>query len=138
MRKEKKRTLIESVRTFARSMAEVDASATPMLPKTRDLVENEIRGFITRLANEGQKGALSPIEMENAIAEYGRTLQTRSAQRNNASTVYKIVQKRNKHAVYASGFYNLGRAEQWLAAYDPRMWDDKAVQASDLEIVPEA
>jgi hypothetical protein len=137
MSKEKKRTLTESVRTFARSLAEVDASAKPMLPKTRDLVEKEIRAYIARLVDEGYKGTLSPIEMETAIAEYGRTLQKRSAQQNAASTVYKIVQKNNKHAVYASGFYNLGRAEQWLAAYDPRMWDDKTVQASDLEIVPE-
>jgi hypothetical protein len=119
-------------------MAEQDASAKPMLPKTRDLVEKEIRGYIARLVDEGQKGALSGIEMDSAIAEYGRTLQKQSAQLTTATSVYKIVQKSNKHAVYASGFYSLGRAQQWLAAYDPRMWDDKTVQASDLEIVPEA
>jgi hypothetical protein len=138
MQRAKNRPLTETVRSFVRGLAEQDASAIPMLPKTHDLVETEIHAFTARLATEGRKGTLSAIEMEGAIAEYGRTLQKRSARQNDTTTVFKIVQKRNKHAVYASGFHSLGRAEQWLADYDPRMWDDKTVQATDLEIVPEA
>ena len=47
---------------------------------------------------------------------------------------YKIVQKQNRNAVYAT-FDNRLRATKWLAQYDSRMWDDKSVKASDLEIV---
>ena len=53
------------------------------------------------------------------------------------ATVYRIVQKQNRHAVYASGFYSLARAEAWLATYNPQMWMDKTIQASDLEIIEE-
>lgn len=48
---------------------------------------------------------------------------------------YKIVQKKDKNAVYASGFYSLGRAQDWLHSYDPKMWDDKSINAQDLEIM---
>jgi hypothetical protein len=48
---------------------------------------------------------------------------------------FKIVQKKNKHAVYASGFWNIERAQRWLANYNPQMWDDKTIMADDLEIV---
>jgi hypothetical protein len=50
---------------------------------------------------------------------------------------YKIVQRANHNAVYASGFYSLDRAEHWLAKYDRLIWDDKTVTADDLEIIPE-
>ena len=50
----------------------------------------------------------------------------------------KIVQKKNKHAVYASGLWNLERAQKWLDQYNPQMWIDKIIQKDDLEIVPEA
>ena len=51
-------------------------------------------------------------------------------------TTYKIVHK-TKPALFACGFYSLKRAEEWLAAYDPKHYVDKTVKASDLEIVPE-
>ncbi len=51
---------------------------------------------------------------------------------------FKIVQKANHLAIYASGFYTLDRALKWLEQYDPKMWMDKTIQATDLEIVPEA
>ena len=50
---------------------------------------------------------------------------------------YKIVQKRNPHAVYASGFYSLEQAQLWLDKYDPAMWMDKTIESSDLEILEE-
>jgi hypothetical protein len=52
------------------------------------------------------------------------------------ATCFKIVQRKNRNAVYASGFYTVERAEQWLASYNPRMWMDKTIQREDLEIVP--
>lgn len=48
---------------------------------------------------------------------------------------YMIVQRKNRNAVYARGFWKLERAEEWLAKYDPRQWMEKNVQAQDLEIV---
>ena len=48
---------------------------------------------------------------------------------------YKIVKKKDKNAVYASGFYSLRRANEWLDNYDPRMWTEKDVTKADLEIV---
>lgn len=51
-------------------------------------------------------------------------------------TTYKIVHK-SKPALFACGFYSLKRAEAWLAAYNPQMYTDKTVQATDLEIVAE-
>lgn len=48
---------------------------------------------------------------------------------------YKIVQKKNHNAVYASGFSTLKRAEDWLTNYNPNYWTDKTIQASDLEII---
>lgn len=51
--------------------------------------------------------------------------------------MFKIVQKANQHAIYASGFHTLDRAEAWLRRYDPQMWMNKTVQRDDLEIVPE-
>lgn len=51
--------------------------------------------------------------------------------------MFKIVQKKNRNAVYASGFYSIERAQTWLAHYDPRHWDDKSVTREDLEIVKE-
>ena len=53
------------------------------------------------------------------------------------SEVYKIVQKKNKNAVYACGFYSLESANAWLAQYNPKMWMEKDVLATDLEIVAE-
>ena len=50
---------------------------------------------------------------------------------------YKIVQRKNRHAVYAAGFYTIERAQAWLAAYDPRMWMDKTVTRDELEIIEE-
>jgi hypothetical protein len=51
--------------------------------------------------------------------------------------MFKIVQKKNPHALYASGFVTRARAETWLDNYDPKMWMDKTIQAKDLEIVEE-
>ena len=51
---------------------------------------------------------------------------------------FKIVQKKNHHAVYASGFHIHERAEQWLAKYDKRLWTDKNVTRDDLEIVEDS
>ena len=51
---------------------------------------------------------------------------------------FKIVQKKNHHAVYASGFHIHERAEQWLAKYDKRLWMDKNVTRDDLEIVKDS
>lgn len=50
---------------------------------------------------------------------------------------YKIVQRTNHHAVYASGLYDLTRALAWIDTYNPQHWDDKTVQATDLEIILE-
>jgi len=50
---------------------------------------------------------------------------------------YKIVQKKNHNAVYASGFYTLERARAWLANYNPVMWMDKSIKREDLEIIAE-
>ena len=50
---------------------------------------------------------------------------------------YKIVQRANHHVVYASGFYDLTKALAWIDAYNPQHWDDKTIQAIDLEIIPE-
>ena len=50
-------------------------------------------------------------------------------------TYYKIVQKKNHNAAYASGFSTAERAMQWLAAYDPNNWSDKTVQREDLVII---
>ena len=50
---------------------------------------------------------------------------------------YKIVQKQNEHAVYASGFYSFGRAQDWINNYDPNMWMDKSIEAKDLTIKEE-
>jgi hypothetical protein len=51
---------------------------------------------------------------------------------------YKIVQRKNPHAVYA--IFDFGptyeRAQTWLENYDSRMWDDKTVTRNDLLIVP--
>jgi hypothetical protein len=51
--------------------------------------------------------------------------------------MFKIVKRADKHAIYASGFWSLQRAEKWLSAYDPTMWMEKTVTKDDLEIVPE-
>lgn len=50
---------------------------------------------------------------------------------------FKIVQKKNHNAVYASGFHERGRAEEWLSRYNPRNWTDKSVMREDLEIIPD-
>jgi len=50
---------------------------------------------------------------------------------------YKIVQKKNHNAVYASGFWSLERAQAWLANYNPAMWMDKSIKREDLEIIAE-
>ena len=52
--------------------------------------------------------------------------------------MFKIVQKKNRNAVYASGFYDMGRAQAWLERYDPKMWTDKSITRDDLEIVEES
>ena len=50
---------------------------------------------------------------------------------------FKIVQRKNRHAVYASGFWKRERAEAWLAEYNPQMWTEKDVQREDLMIIEE-
>lgn len=50
---------------------------------------------------------------------------------------FRVVQKKNKNAVYASGFETIERAQAWLDRYNPRNWTDKTVIKEDLEIVPE-
>jgi hypothetical protein len=48
---------------------------------------------------------------------------------------YRIIVKANPRAIYAvcSSYKS---AEDWLKSYDPHMWMDKTVQASDLRISP--
>lgn len=48
---------------------------------------------------------------------------------------FKIVKKNDHNAVYASGFHDQARAEQWIERYDPARWSDKTVMAEDLEII---
>lgn len=50
---------------------------------------------------------------------------------------FRIVQRANHNAVYATGFYSRERAEQWLDNYNPQHWIDKNIQRNDLEIIPE-
>ncbi|RJQ38860.1 MAG: hypothetical protein C4555_04405 [Dehalococcoidia bacterium] len=50
--------------------------------------------------------------------------------------MYKIKHKTQRW-IAASGFYDIERAEAWLARFDPRMWVDKSLRADDFEIVPE-
>lgn len=51
--------------------------------------------------------------------------------------IYKIRQRINPNAVYASGFYTIERALAWLDKYDPQMWTDKTITCDDLEIAEE-
>jgi hypothetical protein len=49
----------------------------------------------------------------------------------------RIVQRKNPNAVYAAGFYSIEAAQRWLAKYNPAQWDEKTIEAADLEIVPD-
>jgi hypothetical protein len=51
--------------------------------------------------------------------------------------MFKIVQKKNHNAVYASGFWDIERAQAWLATYNPQHWMEKDVTRDDLEIIAE-
>jgi hypothetical protein len=50
---------------------------------------------------------------------------------------FKIVQKKNRNAVYASGFWFIEGAQAWLAIYNPQYWMEKDVTRDELEIVEE-
>lgn len=51
---------------------------------------------------------------------------------------YKVVRKKDRNAVYASGFSTIERANKWLEHYNPLYWTDKTVQREDLEIVEDS
>ena len=53
-------------------------------------------------------------------------------------TTYAIVHKDRKHHIlFASGFYSLVRAQEWVEDYNPQSYDDKTIHREDLLIIDE-
>ncbi len=49
---------------------------------------------------------------------------------------FKITHK-TQTILFACGFYSLDRAQKWIEAFDPQMYDDKTLRREDLQIEEE-
>lgn len=53
------------------------------------------------------------------------------------ASTYKIILKKDRCVLLASGFYSVARAQNWIDNFDPKRYSDKTMKKEDLEILPE-